>query len=715
MTHGFTILDRNGFSVTMTVISVYQDNDLPSLPVTTSRSKIANTNTNTNTHAKTTTGSKMMRPGRTPLGKRTNSTSASASAASASGTKENKHNHKNAAAAAPATSSLQSFRRSLMSPPRPRSKPGVAAAAAATTATTVGKSETTNTNTKSVTFQHKDKENANTNAPDADEDTYEETALPLTTASPATASEPEPAAPIVVSRAFKSSSMNTSSSANASAIPTPTRRSKAQDIVRTKAASALFRRLSKTKTVSLTASTTHSSNTRSTSRMPPQTPNSMLKDEIEIANADESILLLSPAPCAHVSRPVTLTVGPSLNLNVNVEPPLIDTGTKTKAMESQIELATNENETNHRQVDTLLRSTWSRVMPSVVAGTVAPPTNTKEMATSMSMSTNQQVLVSSPLLGRSAITTCTPFTNRGNGVCMDLSDIFYDAASTARKQRPTAPLPIASMTATKTAKSKVKGHQSTKKKNKVHTTTTTKAHHSAVVVPPPPAEEEVEDWAEKQCETFSNWLNYTFNPSEERDHQDQVRVTMMENNGHGGGRNSTQDNNRVGLGLRTLVLHQRMAQARQKALEIFHSQEMARAKKVILSEISRGRISIRKDRDMYADLTLRNQITSLLLSYTTPWLRLGLETLFGESILPQEPHQLLSPNNKVANGTGGVAVSARPRKSERVSIAYLLVHFICQSVNQSIGAFVQFILGLAYSFIPAVSNRHVMLLSPFVL
>lgn len=159
-------------------------------------------------------------------------------------------------------------------------------------------------------------------------------------------------------------------------------------------------------------------------------------------------------------------------------------------------------------------------------------------------------------------------------------------------------------------------------------------------------DETEDDWAEKQCETFSNWLNYTFQPSEDSDHQ----VTL------GNGR--TQDH----VGLRMLVLHQRMAQARTKGLEIYHSADMVQVRRVVSSEIARGRLLIRKDRDMYADLTLRNQICALLLSYSTPWLRLGLETLFGESILPEAPHETSPP--RVA---GNAPVTARKvRKSEKV-------------------------------------------------
>jgi abnormal spindle-like microcephaly-associated protein len=126
----------------------------------------------------------------------------------------------------------------------------------------------------------------------------------------------------------------------------------------------------------------------------------------------------------------------------------------------------------------------------------------------------------------------------------------------------------------------------------------------------------VDDWAEKQSETFVNWLNYTINPSDDDQAVDVVGTV---------GSPSC-------AGLRMLLLHRQLAQSRMKASGVFYDDEMQKVKNKIHSEISRGRLSIRSDRDIYYDLNLRRQVTALLQSYTTPWLRLGLEVLFGESI-----------------------------------------------------------------------------------
>jgi len=69
-----------------------------------------------------------------------------------------------------------------------------------------------------------------------------------------------------------------------------------------------------------------------------------------------------------------------------------------------------------------------------------------------------------------------------------------------------------------------------------------------------------EDWVRKQCESFSKWLNYTFQPGEDKDYE----VSMEEK----------QSGSKDRMALRSLVLHQRMAQARIKPMMIFQGDKM---------------------------------------------------------------------------------------------------------------------------------------------
>lgn len=47
-----------------------------------------------------------------------------------------------------------------------------------------------------------------------------------------------------------------------------------------------------------------------------------------------------------------------------------------------------------------------------------------------------------------------------------------------------------------------------------------------------------------------------------------------------------------------------------------------------------GHISIREDCDPHADVGIRSTLTSAFLAYTTPYLLLGLETMFGITLAP---------------------------------------------------------------------------------
>jgi hypothetical protein len=175
-------------------------------------------------------------------------------------------------------------------------------------------------------------------------------------------------------------------------------------------------------------------------------------------------------------------------------------------------------------------------------------------------------------------------------------------------------------------------------------------------------------WADKQCVTFVSWLNYTFNPTEDDDHEKSVV-------------GSSQPSRSAGL--RTLLLHRRMAQARMRATGIYRGEDMNKVRAIIHAEIVKGRLSIREDRDLHADLSLRKQITTLLLSYTTPWLRLALEVVFGEVIVPETPNQLASPTAKKRSKDPVVCSSgcssnllSSPRRSHTSALSFPSKRFL---------------------------------------
>ena len=148
-----------------------------------------------------------------------------------------------------------------------------------------------------------------------------------------------------------------------------------------------------------------------------------------------------------------------------------------------------------------------------------------------------------------------------------------------------------------------------------------------------------ENWSEKQQYAFTSWLNYTFTPTEDSAHEDDLAKVLAASECSSGTScvaasvSAAADNVNIDRSaLRTLLLHRRAAKARTAASRLYTDEEFLSLRYRVEEEIKEGRLSVRRDRDMYADLGLRQQIVGLLLSYSTEWLKLGLETVFGEVI-----------------------------------------------------------------------------------
>ena len=224
-------------------------------------------------------------------------------------------------------------------------------------------------------------------------------------------------------------------------------------------------------------------------------------------------------------------------------------------------------------------------------------------------------------------------TTTKKGICLDLSHVFGDAASSHSLVRPT--------------------HEPTSRCPPVETMESDRPNHDESDDPQPQ-----EEWAEKQVDILTKWMNYLFYPTE------------------GPGTASAVPPPEA-LALRTLVIHQRMAQGRAAARELFQSPEQQRIREILRHEIGRNKIALRPDRDdLCANIEHRNRILSVLLSYSTPWLRLGLETMCQTVISPDRP-ALLSPAPRrravVAQGSS----SAVPPMSR---LKWTLRNFILQNV-----------------------------------
>ena len=140
-------------------------------------------------------------------------------------------------------------------------------------------------------------------------------------------------------------------------------------------------------------------------------------------------------------------------------------------------------------------------------------------------------------------------------------------------------------------------------------------------------------WMEKQELGFVTWANNCLKSSSLQDKQKPQQSNNPEVSPFPKGQNPEA--------LGVLVQKRKEANLRRKAFAFFHSPEMEDMKLLLDNEIASGRMSVRSDRNLSRDVSLRGFFLKLIFSYKTQWLRIGLETVFGEIICQDENMSLL--------------------------------------------------------------------------
>eukprot|EP01038_Epipyxis_sp_PR26KG_P007565 gene7565-10306_t len=140
-----------------------------------------------------------------------------------------------------------------------------------------------------------------------------------------------------------------------------------------------------------------------------------------------------------------------------------------------------------------------------------------------------------------------------------------------------------------------------------------------------------DNWAEKQTKSFTNWMNMTFAESQN------ISLDTFENEDSTDNISDNIDTN----GLRSFMQKRFEAKIRQKAVQLIRSEMISSTLYSISQEISEQRLVMRDDVDIHADIGLQETLHDMLFSYDCSWLKIGLETIFGEII-----H---FPNNKIIN------------------------------------------------------------------
>ncbi|XP_066876876.1 abnormal spindle-like microcephaly-associated protein isoform X2 [Kogia breviceps] len=144
-----------------------------------------------------------------------------------------------------------------------------------------------------------------------------------------------------------------------------------------------------------------------------------------------------------------------------------------------------------------------------------------------------------------------------------------------------------------------------------------------------------ERWKEKQEQGFTWWLNFILTPDDFT-----VKTNISEVNAStlllgvesqhkiSVPRAPTKDE----VSLRAYTARCRLNRLRRAACRLFTSEKMVKAMKRLEIEIEARRLIVRKDRHLWKDVGERQKVLNWLLSYNPLWLRIGLETIYGELI-----------------------------------------------------------------------------------
>ncbi|KAG9351153.1 hypothetical protein JZ751_025043 [Albula glossodonta] len=142
-----------------------------------------------------------------------------------------------------------------------------------------------------------------------------------------------------------------------------------------------------------------------------------------------------------------------------------------------------------------------------------------------------------------------------------------------------------------------------------------------------------ERWIEKQERGFTWWINYVLTPDEfkvctEVTKVNALSLAMGSEEKFGCPKAPTKEE----MSFKMYTARRRLNSLRRAACQLFTSEAMVKAIQRLELEVEAKRLLVRKDRHLWKDVGERQKVLTWLLSYNPLWLRIGLETIFGELI-----------------------------------------------------------------------------------
>lgn len=139
-----------------------------------------------------------------------------------------------------------------------------------------------------------------------------------------------------------------------------------------------------------------------------------------------------------------------------------------------------------------------------------------------------------------------------------------------------------------------------------------------------------EEWMQRQEIEFTKWLNGLLTPHADLacTSKNIVKVDVARLYAE----NRQKDNIMMLADPQKVRANNRLDSVRRKAMNFFRSREIQEILTNAICMVEKKRIIIREDKNIHLDLGLQAEIMQLLLCYNPLWLRIGLETIYGETI-----------------------------------------------------------------------------------
>ncbi|KAK5869529.1 hypothetical protein PBY51_024238 [Eleginops maclovinus] len=142
-----------------------------------------------------------------------------------------------------------------------------------------------------------------------------------------------------------------------------------------------------------------------------------------------------------------------------------------------------------------------------------------------------------------------------------------------------------------------------------------------------------ERWIEKQERGFTWWINHVLTPDDFKVNTEVAKVNAVSiaigsDDKYSVPKAPTKEE----MSFSTYTARRKLNRLRRSACQLFTSEAMVKAIQKLELEVEAKRLLVRKDRHLWKDIGERRKVLNWLLSYNPLWLRIGLETIFGELI-----------------------------------------------------------------------------------